>query len=207
MLPDANEPLRLANGTLVDANGRVVKEKPAQRMTMVPSNTQARELVIKANRRIADLPALPDRMNGLSAILVYTMFGLADTEIAVATGLTIEQIKTIRSHDAYHKLQEDVTANIIAADQDRIRSVINQHTDTAINRVVSLMESEDDKTALKASQDILDRGGHRPVDIVHHKHSLEGTLRVVHVEKKSTHNIPVIDVFGNDVKETSNDAN
>lgn len=189
-LADPNEPLVLANGTKIDASGRVVKPQ----MTEIPANSAAREIVIRANRRIADLPSLPAQMNGVSVILTYTLFGLADTEIAIATRLTIEQIQQIRQHDSYIKMMTSIRENVIKDDEDRVRSIINQHTEAAAGKVVDLMASEDDKTALKASQDILDRGGHRPADIIEHRHSLQGKLLIEVIERDENVKLPTIEV-------------
>ena len=42
-----------------------------------------------------------------------------------------------------------------------------------------------------AAQDILDRGGHRPVDVVEHINKMDGELRIVHITKdeKAINNI------------------
>jgi predicted DNA-binding protein (UPF0251 family) len=191
----------LADGRKIDVSGKEVK--PKRQMIEIPANGEAQKLVVRANRRIADLPAIPEKLNGTSVILVYSMFGLADQEIALATGLTVEQIETVRMHDSYVTLLEELRKNVIAADQDIIRRTIQQHALNAQNKIVDLMESDDDKTALKASQDVMDRAGYRPADIVEHRHKMEGTLRVVHVEKKSTENMPIIDVFGEKNGESS----
>ena len=45
------------------------------------------------------------------------------------------------------------------------------------------METASPKYALAAAQDILDRGGHRPVDIVEHVNKMDGELRIVHITK------------------------
>lgn len=188
--------IRLADGTVIGADGKQVK--PRRPLTEIPSNTEARKIVIKANRRIADLPALPDKMNGISVILVYSMFGMADQEIAIATGLTTEQIEVIRTHDAYATMLEQLQKNVIEADQDIIRKTIHQHTHTALANVVDkISNAENEKVSLAASQDLLDRAGYRPADIVEHTHKLEGTLRIIHVDRKSTSNIPTLDAFGN----------
>ena len=45
------------------------------------------------------------------------------------------------------------------------------------------METAAPKYALAAAQDILDRGGHRPVDVVEHINKMDGELRIVHITK------------------------
>ena len=45
------------------------------------------------------------------------------------------------------------------------------------------MENGPVKYALDAAKDVLDRGGHRPVDIVEHINRMDGELRIVHIKK------------------------
>lgn len=184
--------ITLADGRKIGANGREIK--PQRPMTAIPSNSEAKQIVVRANKRIADLPALPDKLNGISVILTYTLFGLAVEEIAIATGLTIEQINVIREHDSYKTLLEIVHKNVTEYDADVVRKTLQQHTQAAATNIVNMMREMDPKVALKASQDILDRSGFRPVDVVEHRHKLEGTLKIIHVDKKSTADLPVIDI-------------
>lgn len=202
MVEPGDNVIVLADGRKIDASGKEIK--PKKQMINIPANSEAQKLVVKANRRLADLPALPERMNGSSVVLVYSLFGLADSEIAIATGLTVEQIEIIRDHDSYQTMMEELRKNVIAADQDIIRRTIHQYTEAAQSKIVDvMMNSEDDKTALKAAQDVMDRAGYRPSDIVEHRHKMEGTIRILHVDKKSTNNLPIIDVFGGKNGESS----
>lgn len=191
--------ITLADGRKIGADGKEIK--PKRPMIEIPSANRAQDMVIRANKRIADLPAMPDKMNGLSVVLTYTLFGLADTEIALATGLTVEQIEAVREHDAYKSLLDILHRNVVEADADIVRRTITQHTAAAVANVVDKMSSDDSKVSLKASQDILDRGGYRPTDVIEHRHKLEGTLKIIHVDRKSTNAIPTLDAFGNVIKE------
>jgi hypothetical protein len=202
-LADVNDnTIKLADGRVIGIDGKEVK--PKRPMTEMPSNSEAKQIVIRANKRIADLPALPEKLNGISVILTYTLFGLADQEIAIATGLTIEQIEVIRSHDAYTSMLDVLQKNITDADADIIRKTITQYSHSAVLNVIDKMNSDDEKTSLKAAQDVLDRAGYRPADVIEHRHKLEGTLKIVHVDRKSASVIPTLDAFGNIIRESQN---
>jgi hypothetical protein len=47
-------------------------------------------------------------------------------------------------------------------------------------------------TRLGVAKDVLDRAGHRPADIIEHRHKMEGGLTIEYVEKKD--DIPTIDI-------------
>ena len=62
----------------------------------------------------------------------------------------------------------------------------------AATTVVGLLNSDNETTQLSAAKDILDRAGHRPVDVIEHRHKMEGGLTIEYVEKKD--DIPTIDI-------------
>jgi len=58
------------------------------------------------------------------------------------------------------------------------------------------MSESDAKNALKAAQDILDRAGHRPADIVMHQHKVEGGLKIEYISRKIDTVLPVVEIEG-----------
>lgn len=197
LVADVAAVLTLADGTEIFPDGSNSKQK---KRVEIPSNSKAKQIVFNANKRLADLPSLPAQMNTMSVVLTYSLWGLVDQDIAIATGLTIEQINNIRAQDVYHKLKSDLLDQIKAADEDKVRSAINQNSERAINRVTELMNSDDEKVALKASTDILDRAGHRPADIVEHRHMLSDTFKI-EIIRKTDKEVPMIDITPIEVEE------
>jgi hypothetical protein len=192
--------LTLKDGTIIHPDGS--RTRPGQEKRVeIPSNSRAQQIVARANRRLGDLPSLPAQLNAMSVVLVYTLWGLVDADIAIATGLTVQQVKAIRAHDVYHTLQKDMLEQIKKADEDTVRALINEHAERAVNKVVVLMDSEDEKISLGASKDILDRAGHRPADIVEHRHMLTDTLRIeVTTRNADEAEIPAIDITADSVE-------
>ena len=62
------------------------------------------------------------------------------------------------------------------------------------------METASPKFALEAAKDLLDRGGHRPVDIVEHVNKMDGELRIVHIRKDETKEKAIQDVEFEEIK-------
>lgn len=192
-LASANEPLMLADGTIVEPNGRVRKPAPT-RFNPVPSNTEAQRTLAKANRRLADLPALPAQLNVISVVMCYSLWGLSDQEIAIATNLSADQVQRVRAHEAYSRMQQEVVTSVIEQDSASVRDLLAKHAHDAAHKVIGLMNSEDDVVSLRASTDILDRAGHRPADVVEHRHTLEGGLRIEYITRDDTVKLPTIDL-------------
>lgn len=190
------EPLVLADGTKIDpTTGKAVKERKTQRFVEVPSGTEAQALVVKTRKTVAELPAPPAQMHAVALVAFYTLFGLPDKEIAVAVDgrLTVDQIALIKKSDAYISFMESAKTNIIETSADQVRVLFQQ---SAIDAAKNIIDAADEGGVLgfKASQDILDRAGHRPADIVEHKHKMEGGLQIVVTHKGNEPSTPIIDM-------------
>jgi predicted mannosyl-3-phosphoglycerate phosphatase (HAD superfamily) len=185
-LPAPDAPLVAEDGTLVQPSVPRMFSR-----VQVPTNTEAQRLVTKTRRKLADLPALPKQLNSYSAVLVYTASGLSDTEIAVATGFTEEQINTLRQHEGYRTLEQMVLKAAREEAQSAVKSILVQGEQKAAERVVELVESEDEKIALAAAKDLLDRGGHRAKEEIDVRVDMMNTFRIEVVDRR---NERVIDV-------------
>jgi hypothetical protein len=194
-------PLKLADGTLVYKNGKVVAPRSAtEPLTTndvneneeVSSAFDASRLVIPVQRRLRDLPENTRTMNGIAAVLGYTLFGLSDADIAEAIGTTDERITAIRELPSYQLLRNDAITNVVSAEQADVRELFVKHSRKAVNTVVEGMNAKRTADRLKAAGDILDRGGFRPADVVEHRHRLEGGLTIEIVRKANT--VPLVDI-------------
>lgn len=191
------EPLILADGTKIDpTTGKAIKEKKAQSFVEVPSGIDAQQLVARTRKTVAELPLPPEQLSGVALVAFYTLFGLPDAEIAIATNsrLSIPQIKQIRELDAYKDFMTTAKDNILNTAVDQVREKFQKHAINAANKVIELAQSENEVLAFKASQDVLDRSGHRPADVVEHRHKMEDALNIVFIHKNEGQEVPTIDV-------------
>ena len=76
-----------------------------------------------------------------------------------------------------------------------VRDMFVDHSRSAANIVVNTMNNPEIgiNTRMSAANNVLDRAGHRPVDVVEHRHRVEGGLKIEYV-KKEDQNIPTIDI-------------
>lgn len=193
----SDTPLRLADGTLIYKNGKITPPVMEPEVEAVSESEPSAEfdasrLVIAVQRRLRDLPENTKTMNGIAAVLGYTLFGLSDDDIAEAIGTTAERIQSIRSMPSYQLLRSDAITNVISAEQADVRELFVKHSRKAVNTVVEGMSAKRTSDRLKAAGDILDRSGFRPADVVEHRHRLEGGLTIEVIKK--TVNVPVVDI-------------
>jgi hypothetical protein len=204
-LPGADQPLKLADGTLVYPDKRVVAPngkahiaggdeiRSDRRMVAVPTHHEARDLVINAKRRIGDLPEAPKAMNTVNVVLMYTLFGLDQFDISVATGLTEHQVGQITMSEPFKQMRQTVIDTVLTAELDDLRQLLQQKAREALMEQLELLRDGKQEVRFAASKDILDRAGMRPVDVVEHRHKMEGGLRII-VEERTAENTPTLDI-------------
>lgn len=199
-LADVHEPLVLADGTKIDPTSRkVIKDRKA--WVEVPSATEAQKIVTRTRRSLIDMPLPVAQMNVVTVVLSYTLYGLADQEIAVAAKLTIDQVKNIRTLEAYTTMSAAITKSLLETEANDVRNFFQQHAMGAAQKVVTLAQEEDGALGLKASQDILDRAGFRPADTVEHTHRMENSLMIEFIHRAATDDVPIIDLDKDDYNE------
>ena len=190
MLPQGTEPLILADGTKINPiNGHVVTEDI---VVEVPNTKQIKREIVASRKRISDLPVPPAQMNTISVIISYTLFGINDEDISNTLFIPLEQVIAIKHSDAYAGLQSQFLKNIIESDLESVRGMFVDKSRTAAITMFDLMRSDNEATKMVAAKDVLDRAGQRPVDVVEHRHRMEGGLTIEYVEKKD--DIPTIDI-------------
>lgn len=163
----------------------------------LPTVTEAQTVVANTRRKLADLPDIPQKMNAISAVVAYSLFGLNESEISVALGVPVERVRAIQMLDAYTEMTDAVIDGIKTQDQDPVQKLIHQHSLGAAQRVAQLaMDADDEKVQLGAAKDILDRAGHRPADVKEFRMSMESTMLIEHVtraEHAEVEDINIID--------------
>lgn len=190
-LAGQNEPLKLADGSLVFPGGRVVNGH--QEFVEVPTFHDAQRMVTATRRKVADLPELPKTMNAVGAVLSYTLFGLDDDEIALATGFTVDQVGRIKVSDPYTQMHDAVVRSVLDSETDLVRDLLAKNAKNAANVMVDALQSGARSDRMAAAKDILDRSGHRPADVVEHRHRVDGGLVIEYV-KRGDRDLPTIDI-------------
>lgn len=192
-LPTPHEPLRLADGTLINPVTRQAIRDVAPRVVAVPRAVDAQRIVARTRRKLSDLPAPPRTTNALGIVLSYTLVGLSDEDIAIACNITVEQVERIKSTAAYRELEQSVVKTVLEHDSGNVREYVARNARVAAERVTGLINSEDEQIALVAAKDVLDRAGHRPADVVEHRHKMEGGLTIEVIKRESVTDLPSIE--------------
>lgn len=193
-LAKQDEPLVLADGTRINpSDGTVMRDAPTY--VEIPTHRDAQQIVAATRRKLGDLPDVPARINPLSCVLMYTVLGLSEQDIAIALGTTTVQVGRIKTLDAYTQLYNDLINSLVDNEIADVRAYIASHAKHSAKRIVEFAKQTNDSVlAFGAAKDILDRSGNRAADIVEHRHKLEGGLTVIHVRKTETKDDDIIDI-------------
>lgn len=191
-----DEPLRLADGALVYPGGRVVRPGDTQggaAFVEIPTHREAQRIITATRRKLSDLPEMPKTMNAVGAILSYSLFGLDDEEIAIATGLSMDQIGRIKVSDPYTQMHETVVRTVLDSETDVVRDLLSKNATRAASVMVDALDAGSRSDRMAAARDILDRSGHRPADVVEHRHRVDGGLVIEYV-KRGVSDVPTIEM-------------
>lgn len=159
-LANVGDGLRLADGRVLMPDGSVVDPNAKkQEVIIIDKPSEAAKLVARTRRTLADLPAIPAKMNVVSVVLAYTMYGLSDEEIGIATELTVVQIKRIREDDAYKSASQVVKDAILNSDATDVKEILAAGAVSAARRIVGDVGAKG-AGGFAAARDVLDRTGH-----------------------------------------------
>jgi hypothetical protein len=192
MLPQGTEPLVLADGTKINPiNGKIVSDEP---YVKVPNTEELKREITTARMRLSDLPAPPKQMNTISVILSYSLQGISDYDISMILSISEDAVLNIKKTDVYREVQANIIKSITESDLSDVRSLFVQKSRTAAQVMFDVLDDADVGvlTKMTAAKDVLDRAGQRPVDIIEHRHKMEGGLTIEYVDKKD--DIPTIDI-------------
>ncbi len=191
-LPSPGTPLVLADGTIIDPSTGTPSPSA---FVEIPNAVRAQEIIGRTKRRVVDLPEPPKTMNAIGVVLMYTMYGLARQEIAIATNLTIEQITNIRTLDAYRELEAEIVDNILSVDAQNVKALLAKASHSAASRITTLINDDSPDIALSASKDVLNRTGHTAAD-EQRRSDMSEALNIVITVKNEGDVRPMIDITG-----------
>lgn len=133
----------------------------------------------KRRRNIDELPAASNIMNAIGAIMLYTIYGVGDREIANALKCSVIDIEEVRALPAYGEFLELLGAEIISAESDNITHRLAAYAHGALDTVAHVSRNGKlENNRLRASIDILDRGGFAPKAVAEKQVSLKNVLRI-----------------------------
>lgn len=164
--------IRLVDGTLIDPLTRAPVVHPP-RASDAPSDSEIGSDDVSSSigviapltrRSILDLTLNAQQMAVVNNVLVYTLWGLPDDEIAMQCNCTTEEVQVVRDLKEYTDMHDALIAGMRASYTASAHGIISRSAVAAANVVVGNLKSGSKSMQFDAARDILDRSGHRPAD-------------------------------------------
>lgn len=158
--------LRLADGSLIDpltrAPLRPVEHGDGVEETTVPSSIDT--ITPTVRRSLHDLKLNKHQMAIINNVLVYTLWGLPDDEIAIQCSCEVMDVHAVRELTEYGYMHDALILGLRASYMATAHGIISNAAQHAANIVVNTVKKASGRMQFDAARDILDRSGHRPVD-------------------------------------------
>lgn len=151
-----DQPLQLADGTLVYPDKRVVS--PVQQIAEVASETKARATLSHLRTSIGDLPIDVKLSNPFTALITYELIGLPDADIAFLLDANIPRIEGLRQTSDYKRMKDFIVERVFEVEREDAKAFLSQHTMKAAKKVVSTVDAEG-ALGYMASKDLLQMTG------------------------------------------------
>ena len=150
--------------------------------TKIKTNTQLQYEEANVRKKLTDLPEISN-INIFSQILCYKMFGLSSQDIATITKIELQNVHNILMSQDFNDYETKMMESITKTEAENVREFISAKSKKAAEKILEIMDCDNPKFALSAAQDILDRAGHRPVDVVEHRNKMDSELRILYITK------------------------
>ena len=188
--------LPLANGIIIDtATGQAIgpsidaSKTERLRKRETKSHVAGRDRVNIAIRiGIAELIAEPRALTTIGVVWMYYTLGLSDFDISTATGLTVDQVESIKGLSMFDTLQNTLTGNLTKLGEEDLNSRIAALAPQALDELEDIINDGEVEAAVRArvADSLLDRAGYAPKQMIEHKHKHEGGLIIKYVEDRTS---------------------
>jgi hypothetical protein len=159
----------------------IASEYPEDYFPRVKAETKINPKDFRAKRRrnLNELPAASNVLNACGAVMLYTFFGVGDREIANALKCSVLEVEEIRAHTAYAEYLELIGNEIISAESENVTHRIAAYAHGALDTIAHVSRAGKAETnRLRASIDLMDRGGFNPKAVAEKQVSLKNVLRI-----------------------------
>jgi hypothetical protein len=91
-------------------------------------------------------------------------------------------------------MKSAIVRGVLDAEASSVRDLFQQHSRAATMVMVESLRQGSRADRLSAARDLLDRAGHRPADVIEHRHRVDGGLVIEVVRKDERENVPTIEM-------------
>lgn len=172
---------RVGDPWVAPSGEKIAPMLPADFIPRVKEDTRVNPVTFRGKRRrnMNELPAAANMMNAIGALMMYSFFGVGDREVAASLKCSVVELDEIRKSAAYAEYLELIGTEIITADSDNIAHRIAAYSHGALDTIANVSaHGKTETNRLRASMDLMDRGGYAPKVLAENKIALKNVLRI-----------------------------
>ena len=212
-LPPAPVLARVGDPFIAPDGSLIAPSYPEDYFPRLKEETKINPTTFRAKRRrnMNELPGQTNIMNAVGAVMMYTFFGVGDREIAQALKCSVQDIEEIRAHTAYSEYLDLLGSEIISAESENVTHRIAAYAHGALDTIAHVSRNgKVESNRLRASIDIMDRGGFNPKMVAEKQVSLKNVLRIQVLDEYGqgkSMNIEINQDIGGDDGDSSEQSN
>lgn len=134
-------------------------QRDGKRFIALPTPMEAEKIVHKTRVRLADITQ-PKLANPIVVVIGYELIGLSIEDIAIATGMSVGQINSLKINPAYTDLRKRMIDEIYDSSKSEVKQIFSDNASKAAGRIVELVDSARGNVALKAGELVLKGSGY-----------------------------------------------
>lgn len=200
--------IKLEDGTYIDPSTRepialfkkevAAKDAPPEPDDVEDDDVVEQGIVPLHRRSIMDLKLTAAQMAVVNNVLVYTLWGLPEDEIAMQCGCSVHHVAVVRDLDEYKRMFDALVEGMRAHLASTVQGLLHEAAPKAAKGIIRNLKNKSQDIRIAAQKDILDRTGHRPADRVEHTHQfLNGSELTIRVIKQDDKSLPSMDLKAN----------
>lgn len=108
-------------------------------------------------RTLAELPATPQVINGCAIVIMYSIMGLGDREIAMAAKIKHDEVLAVKQHPAYEECFEIIAKEFVNANSELLAARVASYAHDAVTKIADISANgKQESNALRASMHLHD---------------------------------------------------
>lgn len=130
----------------------------------------ARTHTPKRRRSFKELPTDPKTQTAVIVVLIYSLLGLTENEIAHVINVDPSDVHQLKHHPAYQETFELLFFELIAANSNSLQAKIASMAPVALESLLEVMKDGKQEVArVRAADSVLDRSGLRAEELFEQK--------------------------------------
>lgn len=136
---------------------RIQPEKPKKNVKAGQPEITAKSFRSSKQRTLGELPATPQVINGCAVVIMYSIMGLGDREIAIAAKIKPEDVLAVKQHPAYEECFGIIAKEFVNSNSELLAARVAGYAHDAVTKIADISANgKQEVNQLRASMHLHD---------------------------------------------------